>query len=85
MRFQLRLVAARLGDDVRAVTAEGTPALDLRAGVSAALDAAGAIGPADADVECTAAGERFYSWRARRDTGRQTAAIWWVEASAHTR
>ena len=72
----LDLVADRYGDAVRGVTSDGTPALDLRAGLAAALTAAGAIGPADPTVPCTASEPRFYSWRARRDTGRQAAVIW---------
>ncbi len=86
----LELVVARYGDVVRGVTSDGAPALDLRAGVAAALDAAGALGPADRAVECTASDPRFYSWRARKDAGRQTAAIWSTDldagaTSAHTR
>ena len=81
---------ARYGDVVRARTPDGAPALDLRAGVAAALDAVGAVGPAEPAVACTASDTRYYSWRARKDTGRQTAAIWSSvirsgDTSAHTR
>jgi copper oxidase (laccase) domain-containing protein len=75
---ELDLVAGRLGEGVRARTAEGATALDLRAGVAAALAAAGAR-PLLADplaVRCTAEDPDCYSWRARRDAGRQAAVIW---------
>ena len=68
----------QLGPSLRSVTASGAPALDLRAGVRAALaDAGVAVDRLDpTEVPCTALdGERF-SWRARQDTARQTAAIW---------
>ena len=65
------------GEGVRSTTLDGAPALDLRAGVRAALDQAGVVpssGPTT--VPCTALDPGFYSWRARADTGRQAAAIW---------
>jgi len=66
----------RYGPAVRAATVEGTPALDLRAGVHAALAAVGAK-PDGRPVPCTASGpERFFSHRARADTGRQAAFVW---------
>ena len=80
----LDLVASRHGDVVRASTPDGAPALDLRAGVAAALSAAGALGPASPVVACTASDPRYYSWRARRDSGRQSAVIWSAPTSAHT-
>ena len=81
----LELVVDRYGDVVRGTTSDGAPSLDLRSGVAAALDSAGALGPADRAVDCTASDPRFYSWRARKDTGRQSAVIWSTAASAHTR
>lgn len=73
----LQVVARRLGASVRARTARGAPALDLRAGVAAALAGVGAA-PADpgAEVTCTATSEGWFSWRARRDVGRQAALTW---------
>ena len=73
----LEQLRTTLGDAVVARTATGAPALDLRAGVRAALSAVGA-GPADPelDVACTAADPSYFSWRARRDVGRQAAVIW---------
>ena len=80
----LDLVATRHGDVVRATTSDGACALDLRAGVAAAMSEAGAVGPANPAVRCTASDPRYYSWRARRDTGRQTAVIWTTPIVAHT-
>ncbi len=75
----LDAVAERLGDVVRSTTSDGRPALDLRAGVASALGSVGAIGPADPAVPCTASEPSRYSWRAGRDTGRQSAVIWFAE------
>jgi YfiH family protein len=68
-------VAGRLGDGVRTTTASGRPALDLPAGVRAALAGAGVASLHDVDV-CTACSPDHYSWRARRDTGRQAVVVW---------
>ncbi|MFP5321653.1 MAG: polyphenol oxidase family protein [Acidimicrobiia bacterium] len=72
---ELDQVAARYGDAVRVETAWGTPALDLAAGVRAALE------PLDVAVVdhggCTACEpDRCFSHRARADQGRHAAAIW---------
>jgi len=67
-------VAARLGDGVRAETAWGTPALDLAAGVRAALDPLG-VGVVD-HGGCTACEpDGLFSHRARGDAGRQAGTI----------
>lgn len=76
---QLDELCARLGDDLRSSTLDGEPALDLRAGVRAALARAGVDsgdGTGPAVVPCTALDEGFFSWRARRDRGRQAAVVW---------
>ncbi|HXH56444.1 polyphenol oxidase family protein [Iamia sp.] len=71
-------VAARWGDTVRATTPAGTPALDMVAGVRAALAEAGVTDVDDGGL-CTAAdAERFWSFRARGETGR-VATIAWLE------
>jgi copper oxidase (laccase) domain-containing protein len=65
-----------------ATTSAGAPALDLRAGVAAALAEVDAL-PADPDpsaVRCTATDPGCFSWRARADRGRQ-AAVTWIEAA----
>jgi copper oxidase (laccase) domain-containing protein len=75
----LDALCERLGEDLRATTLDGAPALDLRAGVRAALaraDVDSGLGTGPDAVPCTALDEGFYSWRARRDTGRQAAAVW---------
>lgn len=69
----------RLGPELRSTTLDGSPALDLRAGVRIALHRAGVDEPVVAGchaVPCTALDAGFFSWRARRDTGRQAAVIW---------
>ena len=77
----LDAVAARLGPQVRARTALGRPALDLRAGVRAALAATGAVeAEPGVAVDCTALDTRYFSHRARADVGRQ-AAVTWIAAT----
>ncbi|MCU1462175.1 MAG: hypothetical protein JWO37_2250 [Acidimicrobiales bacterium] len=71
----LDAVAARLGDVVRGTTAFGRPALDLPAGIRAALADAGVTEVVDVDV-CTSCSAGHWSWRARRDTARQAVVVW---------
>ncbi|HEY8525909.1 MAG TPA: polyphenol oxidase family protein [Acidimicrobiales bacterium] len=71
----LERVVARCGEAARGVTADGRPALDLPAAVRAALDRAGAE-VAGGDPPCTACDRRFFSHRARGDTGRQALLVW---------
>lgn len=73
----LERLAVRLGPSVVATSAAGTPALDLRAGVAAALVEAGArpAGAAPLSVRCTASDPTCFSWRARAEPGRQAAVI----------
>jgi len=82
-RADLTRLALRYGPDLVAATLEGRPALDLGAGVIAALGEVGVAPTAvRASVECTATATtetgdpRYFSWRARRDTGRQASLIW---------
>lgn len=70
-------VAAVLGDVVRSRTSAGAPALDLPAGVRAALEAAGASLVHDVG-ECTACSAELFSHRGGRDLARQ-AVVAWVE------
>ena len=76
----LDLVAATYGDIVRATTRTGAPALDMASAVASALSGAGAapwIGPGTTAFDtCTACDDRWYSWRGRRDAGRQALFIW---------
>jgi YfiH family protein len=70
----LERVAARLGPRVRARTRDGTPALDLRAGVRAALAHTGVREVADVDV-CTASSHDYFSHRRDGITGRQALFV----------
>ncbi|HVF32704.1 MAG TPA: laccase domain-containing protein, partial [Acidimicrobiales bacterium] len=77
----LDVVAGRLGDSVRSVTARGTPALDLPGAVRQALADAGVDLVEDAGV-CTACDVdehgalRWFSHRARCDEERQALIQW---------
>ena len=72
---ELDRLAKQFGDEVRAVTAAGTPALDLPAAVDAALVAAG-VDHRGQVLTCTACDTSYFSHRARKDTGRQAALVW---------
>lgn len=71
----LDTVAAALGDDVRSTTGWGTPALDIAAGVRAALSAAAVDDVTDTGV-CTACSPVHFSFRARQDVGRHAMVVW---------
>lgn len=71
---ELDAVASRLGPTVRGRTTEGEPALDLRAGVRAALTAVGVSDLTDVDV-CTAASPDHFSYRRDGVTGRQAMIV----------
>lgn len=68
-------VASALGDHVRSTTAAGRPALDLPAGVHAALAAAG-VTEVDDRGTCTACSDAHWSHRAGGDPERQALAVW---------
>ena len=69
-RRDLDRVVARLGRGVEARTDQGTPALDLPAGVRSALTRAGVTIVDDVDV-CTATSVDHFSHRRDGETGRQ--------------
>jgi copper oxidase (laccase) domain-containing protein len=71
----LDLATAALGDPVAATTSGGAAAFDLPAAVRIVLERAGArlVGE---EPTCTACGEGWYSWRARRDSGRTLVGVW---------
>jgi YfiH family protein len=77
----LDVIAGRLGEHVRGVTAGGAPALDLPEAVRRAIAAAGAELVDDHGV-CTACDvddlgrPRWFSHRARQDVGRQALVQW---------
>lgn len=71
----LDTVALRFGEDVRATTSSGTPALDMVAAVGAALR--------ELDVDlveivdaCTSCSPGYWSHRARQDAQRQATVAW---------
>ena len=68
-------IAQRLGETVRATTGDGAPALDLRAGVRAALEAAG-VRQITEDTTCTACSSTHWSHRANGDCARQAVVAW---------
>ena len=72
-------VAARWGDEVRATTAEGRPALDVDAGVRRALAEVGVRKVIGGRRHCTAEMPAdYWSYRARGETGR-IATVAWLE------
>lgn len=71
---ELDEVARRVGPEVRARTEDGAPALDLRAGIHAALRDAGVDEPTDVDV-CTFASPAHFSHRREGITGRQALLV----------
>jgi YfiH family protein len=71
----LARLAARYGPEVRAETRRGRAALDVPAAVLAALRSVGVEDVAGPPI-CTSCDERFFSHRARQDTGRQALLVW---------
>jgi YfiH family protein len=71
----LDLVVERCGEAARGTAATGRPALDLPAAVRAVAARAGAEVVGD-EPPCTACDPRFFSHRARGDTGRQAMLVW---------
>lgn len=70
---ELDAMAAAVGQEARAVTARGAPALDLAAAVEAALRDCGVDEVEDLGLDTS--DERFFSHRVRGDRGRQAAAV----------
>ncbi len=71
----LDAVADALGDEVRGLTAEGTPALDLAAGISSVCARLG-LPEVEFLASCSACTpDAFYSHRARRDPQRHAMAL----------
>lgn len=68
-------LAERLGDGVLATTTWGTPALDLPAGVTAALRGVG-VGTVRDTTGCTACDRRWFSHRARGEVARFATSAW---------
>jgi YfiH family protein len=72
---ELDRLTGRFGPSVRGRTSAGTPALDLPAAVRGALRHAEVTRVDDVAI-CTACDQRFFSHRARGDTGRQALVVW---------
>ena len=71
----LDMVAAALGEAVRATTPSGTPALDLMAGIELSCEAHG-LGPIEALGGCTSCNaDEFFSHRARQEPQRHALAM----------
>lgn len=73
---ELDRLAARFGPEVRATTSWGTPALDMRAAVAAAMAEAGCAEPRS-EPPCTVGSSAHFSHRADGDRRRQAGLIWW--------
>jgi copper oxidase (laccase) domain-containing protein len=71
---ELDQVTRRIGPVVRSRTEAGAPALDLRAGVAAALASAGVVDRSDVDV-CTYESADHFSHRRDGVTGRQALIV----------
>jgi len=72
---EVDLLAERYGEEVRALTSRGEPALDLPRAVHEALGRAGARVEIDVDT-CTACQGDAFSFRARHDEERQALFVW---------
>jgi polyphenol oxidase len=77
-------VPAALRDEVAAVvpeaystTRDGTPGLDIRAGITAQLRAAG-VGTIERDPRCTMESPELYSYRRDGRTGRFAGYVWLI-------
>lgn len=57
-----------------ATTRQGTPSLDLRAGLAAGLT--GRVASVEVDAACTMEDETYYSFRRTPDTGRFAGVVW---------
>ena len=74
---ELAAVADRYGDRVRGSTERGAPALDLAAGVAAALERSGVALDGGLPPPCTAnLADTYFSHRARAEPGRQASFVW---------
>ncbi|HET9061583.1 MAG TPA: polyphenol oxidase family protein [Acidimicrobiales bacterium] len=71
----LDLVSESVGGAVVARTSQGAPALDLVSGVRSVLERCGAPTVA-VSATCTHCSLAHWSWRARRDIGRQATVVW---------
>ncbi len=68
-------LAARFGEQVRAVDRHGSSAFDVPAGVKAALHSSGVVLVGDADL-CTGCSDDHWSWRQSGVPFRQATVVW---------
>ena len=71
----LSAIASKLGHTVRGRTDQGRPALNLPAGVRAALTRVG-VPLVLVDPNCTACSSEHFSFRARKEMARQALVVW---------
>jgi polyphenol oxidase len=76
---ELAALERTLGPTVRGRTADGRPALDLPAAITAALAAVG-VEAVERSGACTACDARYFSHRARGEAGRQAMVAWLEQA-----
>ncbi len=70
----LARLVAQFGPGVEGHTRDGSPALDLPAVVRVVLERSGVVAFDDCGV-CTADSDRYFSYRANEDTGRQATIV----------
>ncbi len=73
---ELDRLVERFGPAVRATTSWGTPALDMRAAVAAAMATAGCAEPRG-EPPCTFGSPSHFSHRSEGDRRRQAGLVWW--------
>jgi hypothetical protein len=76
---ELVRVAAVAGPQVRSHTRDGSPALDLRAGIAHVLEARDVALVESPWDDCTACAPGYWSHRARGDKARQAMVVWMTE------
>lgn len=77
----LQVQVARVAGDAAVRSRTGTPALDLRAGLTQVLRGAG-VGQVVQDPRCTVEDRRLFSHRRDGVTGRQAGVVWLQEEPA---
>ncbi len=72
---ELALLENRYGSSVRSTTSSGAVSVDMAAGVRVAMERGVASWSGSANA-CTACDEQWFSWRARKSSGRQALFVW---------
>lgn len=71
----LKALRVAVGDAVMGRTSDGRPAVDLVEGVRSVLAGCG-VATVAVSATCTHCSTEHWSWRARRDAGRQATVVW---------